>query len=673
MANRYVNGSGSAYAGRYGTYGVGSDTTGDGTLATPWATHDKAVASATAGDTVYSAAGVYTENEASLHCFRITKALTFVADGVVKIVANAAGTRTAYNSSSNVQITGVELNNNGVQASVLDVGTNLTNVKFVDCDFIGGANLTRAFNWNTNSVAEFNNSDFVITTGALFYGDVNLVDIINGSSIVASHSNHLFYKTVASVGLNRVLNSAIQATPASNSVDIINSRPGVWELSGNDIDILAANRSLFTAYNATGSGSLEVSDNDINSLNASYLIDVRYGTWNVKFTSNDVSDLSTARSTPLVNIVNQPTVSVGLNEIVLATADRHDVIVITSTGTAGDVDVSGNTIHAYANQGHVIQIGQETASAGDGALNGAVCDGNAVYGPYYADGEAADATLHGVLVGFAVDAAVTRNRVVGCGYGVIAKSSGMSNTSGYIFANVCLDNSSGIRIKGVAAAKIVGNACVASERAGATALEITDNDGVGNANGTTNIGNVYCALGVGNFVGSLIGTVSFSLTKNNAYITDSLSKFRIDGVTKTWAEWVSETGEVASFCIVKNGSVWDVYTSAAPTVAAWSLSACPIDTATGRIVNMVGNPLLKRGAVVTGVNDGGELDIWGNATPASGLNIGADQYDYAPGFGPWSPFDSTMPALSLASTCPGKLKQVQEWRKLASAKEIGKY
>ena len=32
-----------------------------------------------------------------------------------------------------------------------------------------------------------------------------------------------------------------------------------------------------------------------------------------------------------------------------------------------------------------------------------------------------------------------------------------------------------------------------------------------------------------------------------------------------------------------------------------------------------------------------------------------------------------MPTLSLASTCPGDLKQVQTWKKVASAREIGKY
>lgn len=42
-------------------------------------------------------------------------------------------------------------------------------------------------------------------------------------------------------------------------------------------------------------------------------------------------------------------------------------------------------------------------------------------------------------------------------------------------------------------------------------------------------------------------------------------------------------------------------------------------------------------------------------------------------FGDYAPFDSTLPTLTLSPDCPGKLKQVQEWKKLASAREIGKY
>jgi hypothetical protein len=78
------------------------------------------------------------------------------------------------------------------------------------------------------------------------------------------------------------------------------------------------------------------------------------------------------------------------------------------------------------------------------------------------------------------------------------------------------------------------------------------------------------------------------------------------------------------------------------------------------------------GVVITGVNDGAQTDPWGN-TMLTMPNIGVDQFDYAPGFGPWSPNDSALPALTLSPDCPGKLKSAQEWRKVASAKEIQKY
>lgn len=42
-------------------------------------------------------------------------------------------------------------------------------------------------------------------------------------------------------------------------------------------------------------------------------------------------------------------------------------------------------------------------------------------------------------------------------------------------------------------------------------------------------------------------------------------------------------------------------------------------------------------------------------------------------FGDWAPFNSTLPDLTLSPDCPGKLKQVQEWSKVASAKEIERY
>ena len=71
---------------------------------------------------------------------------------------------------------------------------------------------------------------------------------------------------------------------------------------------------------------------------------------------------------------------------------------------------------------------------------------------------------------------------------------------------------------------------------------------------------------------------------------------------------------------------------------------------TGRTVDIVGAPIL-------GIPDIGPYENQGALNAYCGT---------------WSPFDSTMPALSLASTAPGDLKQVQAWKKVATAKEIEK-
>lgn len=58
-------------------------------------------------------------------------------------------------------------------------------------------------------------------------------------------------------------------------------------------------------------------------------------------------------------------------------------------------------------------------------------------------------------------------------------------------------------------------------------------------------------------------------------------------------------------------------------------------------------------------------DLYGGAIPAlGGPDIGP--VEYMPG---WTLFDSTMPALSLADTAPGKLLEVQEWKKAGVTKK----
>jgi hypothetical protein len=70
-------------------------------------------------------------------------------------------------------------------------------------------------------------------------------------------------------------------------------------------------------------------------------------------------------------------------------------------------------------------------------------------------------------------------------------------------------------------------------------------------------------------------------------------------------------------------------------------------------------PVPTSPCIGAGVDVGLTTDADGNAVPgAVGYDIGP--YSYMPG---WTVFDGTMPPLSLASTCPGSLLEVQEWKK----------
>lgn len=334
------------------------------------------------------------------------------------------------------------------------------------------------------------------------------------------------------------------------------------------------------------------------------------------------------------------------------------------------LSVKNSTITHAKKDGHTIGVGSETTVAGGDGKTAYEITGNTITGFRGASGDLAG-IIHTIFVGHNVDGPIDRNTVIGGGYAFVWKGSGNDNTTGYLARNVALNANVAFRVKGIDGMIIVNNTGVTKGVNSNQAFFISDSDGAASANNTVHVGNVYCVVD-SSYVASKSGVCSFATNAKNCYICKSLSSFTIDAVAKTWAEWVAATGETGSFCIVKNGTDWDVYTSEAPTVVSWSLSACPIDTATGRIVDTPKNPLIKSGMIVADINDGGELDIWGNAT-ASVPNIGADQFDYAPGFGPWSSFDSTMPTLALSDTAPGDLKQVQTWKKVASEGEIEKY
>jgi hypothetical protein len=100
----------------------------------------------------------------------------------------------------------------------------------------------------------------------------------------------------------------------------------------------------------------------------------------------------------------------------------------------------------------------------------------------------------------------------------------------------------------------------------------------------------------------------------NIFYSSKTDPFKIGGLNYTFEDYKTLTGRDAHSIM---------------------LTSAPLDS-NYRLTDAA--KLSYHGAlVISGVNDSGQLDMYGNATPTQ-PNIGHDQFDYAPGFGPWQKF-----------------------------------
>ena len=142
-ATYYVNGSGSSYAGTQGTYGVGNDTTGNGSLATPWATLSGAEGKAAVqdGDTIYAAPATYP-------AWTLAKRLSWISDGTATI--QATGTTAVYIASTkDITLNGFTIDLNAKTFGVrLASGGGTNTISVINSNIIGGATNSQAFRWD---------------------------------------------------------------------------------------------------------------------------------------------------------------------------------------------------------------------------------------------------------------------------------------------------------------------------------------------------------------------------------------------------------------------------------------------------------------------------------------------------------------------------------------------
>ena len=123
MGSIYVNGNTFTVDGAQGSYGIGSDTTGNGTLAAPYKTIRKAVSVASIGDNVFIAPANYNEAYSTAYGIRMFNACNLRADasGDVNMTATGASGATVFlNGNGDVVIDGVNFPNVGNRNMIYD-------------------------------------------------------------------------------------------------------------------------------------------------------------------------------------------------------------------------------------------------------------------------------------------------------------------------------------------------------------------------------------------------------------------------------------------------------------------------------------------------------------------------------------------------------------------------
>ena len=165
-----------------------------------------------------------------------------------------------------------------------------------------------------------------------------------------------------------------------------------------------------------------------------------------------------------------------------------------------------------------------------------------------------------------------------------------------------------------------------------------------------------------------INDFGVGVAKNSTFIADMVAiavecveKIQSYGITPIWAG-----------CLPRKVS--DVNNTDIATFNTDSIAA--IEAIGGYCLNLYALMKASRADWATAYYDGLTDDATTNVHPSAtgqawiGQALGSQFVTLLPG---WSPFDSTLPALTLSPTAPGKLRQVQEWSNVASAREIGKY
>lgn len=366
---------------------------------------------------------------------------------------------------------------------------------------------------------------FTATAAGLVYASTTAATTFRSNNASTTLSAH-FFEHAGSGSLAITSNTA--TTSFSSSADIVRyPGGGALSLSDNTFSVSGSPESLLQ-ITGTGSGGITISGNSATYTSNStaqivYIVD---GSHLVSVTNNTIRAQGSTQDYDIIFVRNQPSPNVMGNTIETINTTNSSVhIKIDSTGTnTGTVEVRNNVLRTTAQSEQVILVGTDLPSSGDNQLDGAIIDGNSIYGPrYYAQPTGG---LHAIEYGYNKEGFIRHNYVNGSGYGIVVKGASENYaTAGGVMHNLLINNSvSFIRVKGVINLPIYNNTFYLPSTSSVTngIVHVTEGENVGDdSTGTLIKNNIfygrdgYSHISVSND-GSSIGISNYNLFWNDA-------------------------------------------------------------------------------------------------------------------------------------------------------------
>jgi hypothetical protein len=376
--------------------------------ATPWKTINKALASATAGDTVQVTNDIKEDWSQGGQFQGLNKSLNFVANGAVNFICagNSRGW-TLRPSTNNVTVsfTGFTfITDTYLTFGYLYIGNSVSNfnIAFNNCTFNASNGLsTRAFYFGysaTTGSVKFNNCTFTESTALTQWVEWNGA---TGSNLSITFDNPAFY---FSINPNYFIKSD---TTAIGNFTFKNANTSYAKPNGDNQQLILLG------------GKHQIIDFDNNTITRSatdnyaddYIFKVK-ASFNKCYVTNNI----------------------------LTKNGGQKVIRVASTNiaTQSNVVIADNTIYHKGIAGIAIELGSDGQDQqSDGNIDSAYIENNTIYGDgYYTPSSVS--SVHAIIVG-GETATVRYNYINGGGYGIICKSGTGGVGSGEVYSNVILN------------------------------------------------------------------------------------------------------------------------------------------------------------------------------------------------------------------------------------------